>query len=169
MLLMELALAGTALAGDLPMNQGTIELGGRATANIVMSGGNTDLYLDLSPQIGYFVGRRIELLGGVSMLVNDNDLDVGFYGGVDVFLRANHLSPYLGGTLGYATGAFGPTPWAYAVGADVVTLSGRGGLVLPVSNSVGVDLGARLNVNIPDGGNSWVHLPLGYLGIRAFL
>jgi hypothetical protein len=167
MLLLELAVA-TAGAGDLDIGQGTIELGGRATANIVMAGGNTDVYLDLSPTIGYFVSRRVEILGGVSMYVNENDLDVGFFGGFDCFLPAEAVRPYLGGTLGYATGAFGPSPWVIGPYGDVVTLSGRGGLVLPVNRKVGVDLGARVDVHFPDGGSSWVHIPLGYLGVRAF-
>lgn len=166
MVLLQLAV-GAALAGPFDIKRGTMELGGRATANIVMSGGITDLYLDLSPTVGYFVGRDTELIGGLSMLINEGSVDVGFFGGLDYFLKAESVRPYVGGTLGYSTGAFGPSPFDAPFG-DVVTLSGRLGLLLPLNRKVGVDLGTRLNVNIADGGGTWVTIPLGYLGVRAF-
>lgn len=155
-----------ASAGSLDFGEGTFELGGRATANIILNDGQSDLYLDLSPTVGYFVSDKIELLGGISMFVDDNVLGVGFFGGFDAFLGNDGIAPYLGATIGYGsqTYQFG----FFQVGGDVVTLSGRGGIVLPLNRKVGFDLGGRLNVNFEEGGDTWVHIPLGYVGIRAF-
>jgi hypothetical protein len=154
-----------ALAGELDFGQGTWELGGRATANVVLRDGNSDLYLDLSPTFGYFVSENIELLGGVSLFVQDNALGAGFFGGLDAFLSNDGVAPYLGATIGYGTQSyqFG----FFQVSGDVVTISGRGGIVIPLNRKVGLDLGARVNFNIEDG-DTWVHIPLGYVGIRAF-
>lgn len=156
----------TAHAEELNLKEGTWELGGRATANIVIDSGFTDLYLDLSPNIGYFVARRAELLGGVSMYINEGAVGVGFFVGLDYFLSNNGVAPYLGGSIGYGTASYSIGPWDIDRG-DIVTLAGRGGLLIPLNRKVGVDLGARLNFNIEEGA-TWMHIPLGYLGVRAF-
>jgi hypothetical protein len=153
-------------ADELAIDDGTWELGGRATANIVIDNGYTDLYLDLSPTVGYFVADRTELLGGISMYVNEGALGVGFFVGLDYFLSNNGVAPYLGGSVGYGTASYSIGPFDIDRG-DVVTIAGRGGLVVPLNRKVGIDLGARLNFNVEDGA-TWLHIPLGYLGVRAF-
>ena len=154
-----------ASAGSIDIGEGTWELGGRATANIILNDGDSDLYLDLSPTFGYFVSDNIELLAGVSLLVTDNSLGAGFFAGIDAFLGNDGVAPYLGATIGYGTQNYQYGFFQY--GADVVTVSGRGGLVVPLNRKVGLDLGARVNVNIEDE-ETWIHIPLGYVGIRAF-
>lgn len=154
-----------AWAGDLDFGEGTWELGGRATANVVLDDGNSNLFLDLSPTVGYFVSNNIELLGGVSLFVDDNQVGAGFFAGVDAFLADDGVAPYLGATVGYGSQSyqFG----LFQVGGDVITISGRGGIVVPLNKRVGLDLGARVNFNIADN-DTWIHIPLGYIGIRAF-
>ncbi|MEQ1503661.1 MAG: hypothetical protein ABMB14_15590 [Myxococcota bacterium] len=150
----------------LEIKEGTWELGGHATANITIDRGVTDLYLDLSPTVGYFVGRDLELLGGLSIYVHGQDVGVGFFGGVDYLFPTDGARPYLGGTVGYNTDVFTYGPYQYTA-SDVVTLSGRGGILLPLNRRVGLDLGVRVNLNIADTGTS-TEIPLGYLGVRAF-
>lgn len=154
-----------ASAGSLDFGEGTWELGGRATANIVLNDGDSNLYLDLSPTVGYFISDNIELLAGVSLFVDDNATGAGFFAGLDAFLGNDGVAPYLGATIGYGTQSFQYGFFQY--GSDVVTVSGRGGIVVPLNHKVGLDLGARVNFNIEDG-ETWIHIPLGYVGIRAF-
>lgn len=156
----------TAQADDLVMKEGTWELGGHATANIIVDYGVTDLYLDLSPNVGYFVAKRAELLAGVSMYINEGSVDVGFAVGLDYFLSNDGIAPYVGGSVAYGTSSYSIGPFDID-GGDVVTLAGRGGILIPLSRKVGVDLGGRLNINVGDG-HTWLHIPLGYLGVRAF-
>jgi hypothetical protein len=153
-------------AHALEIGEGTWELGGRATANIVIDG-DSDVFLDLSPTLGYFVGRDLELLGGISMYVDDNVLGVGFFGGLDYFLGSDSAQPYIGGTIGYGNDLFGLGPTYDLLPGEVVTIAGRFGLALPLTRKTALDLGGRLNFNIADG-STWIHIPLGYLGIRAF-
>lgn len=156
----------TASAGSLDIGEGTWELGGHATANIVLDEGRDDVYLDLSPTVGYFVSDHVELLGGVSMYINEGVLGVGFFAGLDGFFGKDGIAPYLGGTIGYGVSTY-PYWWYEVGGTDVVTLSGRGGIVIPLNRKVGFDLGVRVNFNVEDG-RTWIHIPLGYVGIRAF-
>lgn len=158
--------ATDARAEKIEMKRGTMELGGRATANIVLQDGVSDIFLDLSPSFGYFVARDVELFAGISMFVDEGDVGVGFFGGVDYLIPAHSVRPYIGGSVGYGNTLFGIGNAAFVPG-DVVTLSGRAGLLLPLNKHVAVDLGARVNLNVADG-TTIVHIPLGYLGIRAF-
>lgn len=159
-------LVAGAHAENVDVKRGTMELGGRATANIVLQNGVSDIFLDLSPSFGYFVAKDVELFAGISMFVDEGDVGVGFFGGVDWLIPARGVRPYVGGSVGYGNTLFGIGEEAFVPG-DVVTLSGRGGLLLPLNKRVAVDLGARLNVDIADG-TTLIHIPLGYLGVRAF-
>jgi hypothetical protein len=161
-----LAFTGLAQAHEIEVDEGTFELGGHATANIVMDDFGSNVFLDLSPHGGYFLADQVELLGGMSMIIDEGSLNVGFFGGLDFFLTDEGVAPYLGATVGYGMAQFDLSPFGVYT-SDVVTLAGRGGLVLPLNRKVGVDLGMRVNLNIDDG-DSWLHIPLGYLGVRAF-
>jgi hypothetical protein len=161
-----MGLVGLAHAEDLSIKDGTWSLGGSATANIVMADGGSDVFLDLSPSGGFFVADNVELLGGISMQVDEGAFFLGFYAGADVFLGGHGLAPYLGGTVQYGRARWDGPPLV-ALSDDSVTLSGRAGIVLPVSRKVGVDLGGRLNLNLYNG-DTLLHIPLGYLGVRAF-
>ncbi|MEQ1569957.1 MAG: hypothetical protein ABMA64_30265 [Myxococcota bacterium] len=163
---MWIGLVGAAWAEDLGIDEGTFEIGGQATANIVLADGVSDVYLELAPSGGYFVSDTVELLAGLSLHVDEGTLGVGFFAGLDAFLGTEGVAPYVGGTVGYGMARFAPNS-LFVYSQDAVTLSGRGGVVLPLNRKVGVDLGARLHLNIDDGA-TWVELPLGYIGVRAF-
>ncbi|MBX2800412.1 MAG: hypothetical protein KTR31_22220, partial [Myxococcales bacterium] len=71
----------------LDLSRGTYQLGGSATANIALlpatTESQTDVYLLLSPQGGYFIVDRVELFVGVDLLVDETGLEVGVFAGFD--------------------------------------------------------------------------------------
>jgi hypothetical protein len=160
------AVTGLAHAEKLSIDEGTFEFGGSATANIVIADGVNNVFLQLAPSGGYFVADRVELLAGVEMTVDEGTFDIGFFGGFDFFFTGDGVAPYLGATVGYGVARFDEAPLVVQT-TDSVTLSGRGGFVLPLNKKVGMDLGARLNLNVYNG-DTLLHIPMGYVGVRAF-
>ncbi len=87
-------------------------------------------------------------------------------------MPADWVAPYLGAGVGYGTRQLDDAPDPYTFpDLDILTVTAHGGLVLPVSNSVGIDLGAEVNFNLAfteNGTEEWFTIPMGYTGIRAF-
>lgn len=157
----------------LDLDQWTYEAGGFATANIGLvdiddDGVNdTDVYLLISPQFGVFVVERGEVYVKLDMLVDEVDgFNVGIRGGFDYFLKGEWVAPYFGIGVGYGTRQLDDAPQSYTQ-EGVFTVLGRTGMLLPVSDTVAIDLGAEVNYNIAND-KQWWTIPLGVAGVRAF-
>lgn len=155
-----------AQAAVLDLAKGTYQMGGEATANIVVVNGANDIFLIISPELGYFVANRVELRFGLDLLVDESGTGFGAAVGADYFLKGEWVAPYFGAEVGVGTRQLDDAPTQYTT-QEVVTLSGRGGMLLPMSKSVGFDLGVRVNFNIASD-EQWVQIPMGYTGVRAF-
>ena len=154
-------------AEGLDLSPGTLQFGGRATANIaLLDDGNTDVYLLLSPSFGVFAFNKGQTWIAVDLLVDETGFDVGVRGGLDYFFPGKWLAPYVGLGAGYGTRQLDDAPQDYT-DSGVFTAFARGGILLPVSDAVAIDLGTEVDVNVaPD--RTWVTIPIGYTGIRAF-
>lgn len=151
----------------LDLRAGTYQLGGSATANIALVDQDTDVYLLISPSFGMFVFDKGQAYLEMDMLVDEvSGFDIGVQGGLDYFFPGEWVAPYVGAGIGYGTRQLDDAPTPYTQ-EGVFTALVRAGLVLPVSDTVGIDLGAEVNYNIaPD--QVWWTIPIGYTGVRAF-
>jgi hypothetical protein len=159
--------AMSAQATVLDLSKGTYQMAGKATANIAIVNGENDIFLIINPELGYFVANRLELYFALNLLI-DETTGNGFGAGIgaDYFFKGEWVAPYIGAGVGVGTRQLDDSPVTYSV-EEVVTLSGRGGMLLPMSKSVGFDLGLRINGNIASD-QSWIQVPMGYTGVRAF-
>jgi hypothetical protein len=147
---------------SLEVGRGTFELGGHATLDIYFANPGDGIAATIAPFFGGFVSDQVEVFGGLNLFVIEDNTAVSFFGGAEYFFESEYLRPYVGGQAG-----FGSYSLIGVVASDVFTLSGLGGVVLPLNRNVGVDLGGRLDFLLNDG-EIGAHIPLGYLGVRAF-
>lgn len=147
----------------LEIAQGTVEVGGHATANLYFVDKNGDGFsFDIAPQAGVFLSDQVELLGLVDVFWVNGYVDLRVELGAEYFFASEYVRPYAGALIG-----FGSYPYIGVIGADVATLSAVGGAVLPLNRNVGIDLGARL-VFLLDDAEVHLHVPIGIIGVRAF-
>lgn len=168
---MWLLTAITAQAAVLELGKNTYQLGGSATANVAVQDGQSNIYLLISPEFGYFPANNVEIRFGANFLVDETaETGFGITAGADYFLKGRWARPYIGAQVGVGNRQLDETPANFVPGAEVVSVGGRAGLVMPLSKTVGFDIGARVNYNQPltDGASSWISIPLGYTGVRAF-
>ncbi|MEN0068558.1 MAG: hypothetical protein AAGA48_40955 [Myxococcota bacterium] len=158
----------------LDLTQGTVQIGGAATANIAFLDENPDVFLIISPSGGFFASDNTLVRFDLDLLVDEVEgFDAGVSVGLDRFFPGEWIAPYLGVGVGYGTRQLDDAPSPYSF-PDLNVLSGtaRAGILLPANPSIGVDIGAELNINygFASGANDqlWVTVPMGYTGVRAF-
>ena len=149
-------------APSLSTDAWTWELGGSATVDI-WAFGVEDSSITLFPRLGLFVSRNVELLGGLGIFIDEGGSATVFYAGAEYLFSGAGVRPYLGGTLGYGAVEFPRDDRR----ADVTVASFLFGILVPASRKIGVDFGARANVYLHEH-EPVLHLPMGYLGVRAF-
>ena len=152
---------------DLVLKKGTMELGGSATLDVTAYDGSTNWGLNLNPQAGYFVKKGFEIFGGVNLnYVKYDGMDAatgyGLNAGARYFIDMKPNWAYVGGQAAF----FPETDLmvASAYGVDAL-----GGILIPLSKNVGLDLGATLGILKYDGmDKSYIDFNGGYLGIHGF-
>ncbi len=161
LLLASLILPGSALAGGpLKIGQGTGQIGGSATLNLGMGGGDSDISVVLAPNAGYFVANRVELIGGFSLVAANGGEFWGLEFGARYVAPMGNSHAYAGGSVGY-----GQAQANGLYGTDQVGLSGVGGFLIPLGPKVAVDLGGRITYLTEA---EYLMIPLGYFGVQAF-
>lgn len=150
----------TAAAGELDLSKGMKELGGSATLDLFTGGGNTQVGLFIQPQGGYFIIDNLELLLAASFQVIGDATGVGFGVGAHYYIPAGSMPAYVGGTLNYGSVS------AFGLGNDQVSVSLQGGILPALADNIALDLGLRANVYFGD--PAVLHIPAGYLGVRAY-
>ena len=145
----------SATAAELAIEQGTMSLGGNAGLLLIAGEGGSDVSINVSPSIGYFLSDNMQLFGNVHF---------GYSGGVSygVGVGANYVMDVSSmklytGIHADLLGAEGIDPFI-SVGAQV-------GLWIGLSESVALDVGIRPNYEISTGTFS---MSAGYLGVNAF-
>jgi hypothetical protein len=146
----------------LEIGQGTVEIGGYATANLYFVDIGDGFSFDIAPEAGFFVSDQVELVGLLDFFWVNGNMDLRLEVGAEYFFPSEYIRPYVGGTVG-----FGSYPYVGVIGDEVATLSGVGGVVLPLNRNVGIDLGGRLVVLLDDSEVA-LHIPIGMVGVRAF-
>jgi hypothetical protein len=152
---------------DLVLKKGTMELGGSATLDVASYDGSTAWGLYLNPQVGYFVKKGFELFGGVNLnYVKIEDIDAatgyGLNAGARYFIDMKPNWAYVGGAVGFA-------PESDLALASSYNVDALGGILMPLSKNVALDLGATLGILKYDGmDKSYIQFSGGYLGIHGF-
>ncbi len=152
---------------DLVLKKGTMELGGSATIDFSSYDGFKTYGLLLNPQAGYFVKKGIEIFGGVNLdYIKVEDIDAatgyGINAGARYFIDMKPNWAYVGGQAAF----YPETDFNAASGFGVDAL---GGILLPLSQNVALDLGATLGIVKYDGlDKSFINFSGGYLGIHGF-
>ena len=149
-------------APSLSTDTWTWELGGRATVDF-WTLGVQDSSVTLYPRLGVFLSENVELIGGVGLFLADGGSASAFFVGAEYLFDGSGVRPYLGGTVGYGAVEFprdqGPQ--------DVIATSLLLGILVPCSRKIGVDIGGRANLYLWEE-DPVLHIPMGYLGVRAF-
>ena len=159
--------SGNSGTRDLILKKGWMELGGSATLDLTSYDGNATWGLNLNPQVGYFVKKGFEVFGGVDVdYIKVKDVDgatgYGVNAGARVFIDMKPNWAYFGGQ-----GAYYPETDINATSAFGV--DALGGILLPLSKNVALDLGASLGILRYDGVDiSTINFSGGYLGVSGF-
>lgn len=141
---------------ELTFKKGTMELGGYATFDLYAYGGDTTWMIDLAPTAGYFLTKKMELVGQLAVGFNGDDTHWGLDGGVRYYFDMKPNWAYLGAMGGYAS-------------TKALEVFGQGGLLIPLSKNVGLDVGAQLGIEkYADVDEVGVALSAGYLGVHGF-
>jgi opacity protein-like surface antigen len=182
-------LSPAALAEDLQLTAGTMQLGGVASFSIDMTmpdqgDGETGFTLALIPQFGYFVIDNLELLGRINVAMWFGDLYTTDVGGqeIDIFpkmigfdLGAKYHIP-LGSFVVYAglmVGMNFSIPDSDLDDADTTKrfdLTVPLGILMPLNSHVALDLGLAViyRMSLEDNGGSTLNVPIGYLGVQGY-
>ncbi|MEO0605985.1 MAG: hypothetical protein AAF211_31440 [Myxococcota bacterium] len=157
----------------IDLSKGTLQVGGAATANIAFIDENPDVFLIISPSGGIMVADRTLVNFELDLLVDEVEgFDAGVSLGLDYFFPGQWVAPYVGVGVGYGTRQLDDAPSPYSFpDLSVVSGSGRLGILMPASKTIGIDIGAEVNVNFGFGGDetqTWVTVPMGFAGVRAF-
>jgi len=146
----------------LEIGQGTFEIGGHATANVYFVDIGDGFRFDIAPQAGIFVSDQVELVGTLDLVWVNGNVGMRVDLGGDYFFDAAYVRPYAGASLG-----FGSYPYVDVIAEQVASATARGGVLLPLNRNVAVDLGLRLAFLLDDA-ELQLHIPLGFIGVRAF-
>ena len=180
-------LSPAALAEDLQLTSGTMNLGGAAAFSIDMmmpdqGDSQTGFSLVLIPQVGYFVIDNLEVIGRLNLGMFFGDLYETEIGGetygaptlVGFDVGAKYHIP-LGSFVAYAglmVGMFFNIPDGDIPNAETTKrfdLTVPLGILLPMNSHVAIDLGVAIayKMGLDDQGDT-LNVPIGYLGIQGF-
>lgn len=182
-------LAPTASAVDLNTKAGYRVLGGRIAIDVEHMmpddrnvDSTTGTTIEISPEFGYFFADGLELVTNFNLVVGFGDLHendsttVGFDVGLKYFIFINApIRPYLGALIGMG----------FEITADTKTATNttvRGetfkdfrltipvGLLIPLMNDfLALDVGVQFKyIASLDDRNSYIRVPIGYLGVVGF-
>jgi len=181
-------LSPAALAEDLQLTAGTMQLGGGAAFSIDMvmpeeGDSQTGFSLILIPQVGYFVIDNLEVIGRLNLGMFFGDLYeieaggetygaptlVGFDVGAKYHIPLGSFVAY-GGIM---VGMFFNIPDSDIEGAETekrFDITVPLGILLPMNSHVALDLGVAIayKMSLEDGGSDTLNVPIGYLGIQGF-
>jgi len=157
--LVGLALSGTdASAAELDIHSGSIELGGSATLELLTGDIDTTVGLTIAPTGGYWLSSQLGILASFTLTVFYGDVGLALAGGAQYNFTDSGLRPYVGGMAGIGV----------AGGDTTFIITPMGGVLLPLSSAVALDLGARMNFIFGSGGFFALDIPVGWVGVRAF-
>lgn len=150
----------SAHAAELDLSQGMKELGGTVTLDVYSLAGETLLGLDLSPAVGYFVADNVEVILALHVGFIGDVMSFAGSAGLNYYLQTDAFPLYLGGDLGY--GRF--SEFGFAAETGLLRLAV--GAVPALADNIALDVGLRLNIFLGEGGG--LHVPIGYMGVRAY-
>ncbi len=151
----------------ISLKKGTMELGGSATLDFTSYDGSNAWGLYVNPSAGYFVKKGFEVFGTINLnYVKVENVDgatgYGVGAGARYFIDMKPNWAYIGGQAGF-------TPESDLVLASGYNVDALGGILLPLSKNVALDLGATLGILKYDGmDKSYINFSGGYLGIHGF-
>ncbi len=172
-------LCPAALAEDLQLTKGTMELGGQLSFDIDMAipeegDSETGFMLGAMPSFGYFLMDNLELAGAIVFEKGFGDLyDNDVYTLPMIFgfgVGAKYYIP-MGSMVIYAGAMVGMTMTIPDEGDTLKTfdLIVPLGILMPLNTHVGLDLGVMVTYSMGlDDQGSMLHVPIGYLGVKAF-
>ncbi|MFH1463764.1 MAG: hypothetical protein ABIO70_05185 [Pseudomonadota bacterium] len=143
---------------ELVFKKGTMELGGSATLDFYSWDGASSWDITIAPAGGYFVQKRLEIVGQVYLqkIKDVDDLGWGIDGGARYYFDMKPNWAYIGALAGFANGG---------------TLEGFGvgGIIIPLSKNVGLDLGGQIGIEkYKDVDAMGVWVSAGYLGVHGY-
>jgi hypothetical protein len=169
-------LCPAAMADDLQLTSGTMQLGGSATFDIDMmmpdeGDSTTGFALNIMPTAGYFLMDNLELNGMLKFGMGFGDLYehssklIGFAVGAKYYIPMGSMVPYAGAMIGM--GFTIPDEGDTAKELDIIVPLG---LLMPLNAHLALDLGVQViyAMSLEDGGISVLHVPIGYLGVQGF-
>ena len=177
-------LSPAAMAEDLQLTAGTMQLGGVASFSIDMTmpdegDSTTGFSLVLIPQAGYFVIDNLELVGRINLGMFFGDLYevcvgtectgapklLGFDVGAKYHIPMGSIVPYAGLMVGmfFTIPEEGDTQKRFDLTVPL-------GILMPLNSHVALDLGVAIiyKMSLEDGGGSTLNVPIGYLGVQGF-
>jgi hypothetical protein len=177
-------LSPAALAQDLQLTKGTMQLGGVASFSIDMQmpdegDSTTGFSLILIPEAGYFVIDNLELAGRLNLGMFFGDLYevcvgtdctaapklLGFDVGAKYYIPMGSIVPYAGLMVGmfFNIPDEGDTTKRFDLTVPL-------GILMPLNEHVAIDLGLAVvyKMSLEDNGGSTLNVPIGYLGIQGF-
>ena len=169
-------LTPAALAEDLQLTKGTMQLGGTASFDIDMiipdEGDNeTGFALRAIPSFGYFIMDNLALSGGLIFGMGFGDLyensmtDLGFGLGTEYYIPMGSMVIHAGAALGmqFMIPEEGDTVKILAIQVPL-------GILFPLNAHLGLDVGVQIHylMSLEDNGASMLHVPIGYLGVKGF-
>jgi hypothetical protein len=152
---------------ELQLKKGTMELGGSATLDFASYDGSSAWGINLQPSAGYFIKKGVEVFGTVNLDYQkvenvDGATGYGIGAGARYFIDMKPNWAYVGGQAGFA-------PESDLNLAQSFNVDALGGILLPLSQNVALDLGATLGILKVDGlDKSFISFQGGYLGIHGF-
>ena len=178
---------GLKLERPLLLTRHTMQLGGQIDLNPqirILKGDVPDKtagggVFTFSPQLGYFVIDKLELLFDFGLNVpfgtsnGGDDVTIGFDLGARYFLDFDVVALYFGGMLGFS--------WAVPDNPnlrvrDYFDLNVMVGVLVPLNRHIGIDLGMRMVTHVLMDGDAIqdgqertrIYFPIGYLGVNGF-
>ena len=142
----------------LTMEKGTWQLEGSGTVDFSNQTGTTEFSLNLVPAAGYFVAERFEIRGAVGITYATDFAFQTVGAGVRYHFDVKPSWIYIGAG-GYYLDQTGVA----------LLVKPEAGFIYPLARNVGLDLGIKADVYIPDGGGDITYTgSLGYLGVQAY-
>ncbi len=169
-------IAPSALAEDLQLTKGTIQLGGSVTFSLDMfipdeGDKETGFMLRAMPSGGYFLMDNLALVGALSFgkgfgkLYKDwFPMEFGIDVGAKYFIPMGSMAIYAGAMVGMTM--LKPDEGDSSKWLDIIVPVG---ILIPMNAHIGIDLGMHLgyHMGLDDQGSS-LGVPIGYLGVQGF-
>ncbi len=169
-------LTPAALAEDLQLTKGTMQLSGSASFDIDMDmpdkgDSTTGFLLNVMPSVGYFLMDNLALTGDLIFGMGFGDLYekfpkiLGFGAGLNYYIPMESMAIHVGAALGmqFLIPEEGDTMKALIIQVPL-------GILFPLNAHLGLDVGVRIQyfMSLEDGGGSMLKVPIGYLGVQGF-